>query len=146
MVTMRYSISEVARYFGTAVSALRYYDQIGLLRPAGRRGTVRAYGRDELHRLALIQLLHHDGMMSLADTATAISEIPPDDQAAARLVIAESIREMQHQIQRLREAEQVLEHLLTCPRNDPIRDCPVLRAQLEHTVDTAISTADGRSQ
>lgn len=143
---MRYSISEVARYFGTAVSALRYYDQIGLLRPAGRRGTVRAYGRDELHRLALIQLLHHDGMMSLGDTATAISENPPGDQAAARLVIAESIREMQHQIQRLREAEQMLEHLLTCPRNDPIRDCPVLRAQLEHTVDTAIGTADGRSQ
>ena len=145
MVGMRYSISEVARYFGTAVSALRYYDQIGLLRPAGRRGTVRAYGRDELYRLALIQLLHQDGLMSLAETATAISGNQPGGQSAGRLVIAESMREMQHQIQRLREAERVLEHLLTCPRKDPIRDCPVLRAQLEHTVDTAIGSVDGGS-
>ncbi|WP_410608356.1 MerR family transcriptional regulator [Amycolatopsis sp. lyj-109] len=142
---MRYLISEVARYFGTAVSALRYYDQIGLLRPAGRRGTVRTYGRDELLRLALIRLLHHDGMMSLADTATAISGNPPGDQPTARLVIAESIRVVQRQVQQLREAEQVLEHLLTCPRKDPIRDCPVLRAQLEHTVDAAIEQPEDRS-
>ncbi|MEU3624250.1 MerR family transcriptional regulator [Amycolatopsis coloradensis] len=133
---MHYSISEVARYFGIAVSALRYYDQVGLLHPAGRRGTVRVYGRDELRRLALVQLLHHDGMMSLADTTATLTDNPPSGRA--RHVVAESIRVMQHQIERLRAAQHVLEHLLTCPRDDPIRDCPVLRTQLEDTVDTAL--------
>lgn len=131
-----YSISEVARHFGIAVSALRYYDEAGLLPPAGRRGTVRVYGRDELRRLALVQLLHQDGMMSLADTAAALAGNPPGE---ARQIVAESIRVMDHQVERLRAAQHVLEHLLTCPRDDPIRDCPVLREQLEDTVDTALA-------
>jgi MerR family transcriptional regulator, copper efflux regulator len=131
-----YSISEVARHFGIAVSALRYYDQVGLLHPAGRRGNVRVYGRDELRRLVLVQLLHHDGMMSLADTTATLADNPPS--GGARHVMAESIRVMHHQIERLHAAQHVLEHLLACPRDDPIRDCPVLRAQLEDTVDTAL--------
>lgn len=135
---MHYSISEVARHFGMAVSALRYYDEVGLLRPAGRRGTVRVYGRDELHKLALIRLLHHDGLMSVADTSATLSEHPPGDRAATRHVIERSIDVMQRQVQRLHEAQRVLEHLLTCPRDDPIRDCPYLRAQLARTVDTAL--------
>ncbi|ANN22047.1 MerR family transcriptional regulator [Amycolatopsis orientalis] len=131
-----YSISEVARYFGISVSALRYYDQVGLLHPAGRRGTVRTYGRDELRRLALVQLLHQDGMMSVASTAATLSDEPPSGET--RKVMAESIRVMQHQIERLRAAQEVLEHLLTCPRDDPIRDCTVLGARLEATVEAAV--------
>ncbi|GAA3583622.1 helix-turn-helix domain-containing protein [Amycolatopsis ultiminotia] len=136
---MDYSISEVARRFGIAVSALRYYDQVGLLPPAGRRGTVRTYGRDELHRLALVQLLHHNGMMSLPDTATALSDPPAGDRTATRQVIEESAALVQERIQQLQQAGRVLDHLLTCPRDNPVRDCPHLRAQLEHTVDTALA-------
>ncbi|MEV7551554.1 MerR family transcriptional regulator [Amycolatopsis sp. NPDC089917] len=139
---MDYSISEVARCFGIAVSALRYYDQVGLLHPTGRRGAVRVYGRDELRRLALVQLLHHDGMMSLADTSAALADNPPSTDnspsSGPRHVVAESIRVMNHQIERLRAAQHVLEHLLTCPRDNPIRDCPIVRAQLEDTVDAAL--------
>jgi MerR family copper efflux transcriptional regulator len=135
---VQYSISQVARHFDIAVSALRYYDQVGLLRPAGRRGTVRTFGRDELRRLALIQLLHRDGMMPLADTATAIAERSPGERVTARQVLEESIRVMHNQMERLREAQRALEHLLTCPREDPIRDCPVLHAQLERTIETAL--------
>ncbi len=135
---MHYSISEVSRHFGIAVSALRYYDEVGLLRPAGRRGAVRIYGRDELHRLVLVQLLHRHGMMSLADTATTLADHPPGDRPTARRVVDESLRQVRHRIQRLHEAQRVLEHLLTCPRDDPIRDCPILRTRLEHTVDSAL--------
>jgi MerR family copper efflux transcriptional regulator len=137
---VRYTISEVARGFDTAVSALRYYDELGLLPSAGRRGTVRAYGREQLRRLALIQLLHRDGLMSLADTAAVLAEPRTDDPAGSREILGESVRTMQRRIERLREAQQVLEHLLSCPRADPVRDCPVLRAQLEETVDNALGT------
>ncbi|AXB41262.1 MerR family transcriptional regulator [Amycolatopsis albispora] len=136
---MHYTISEVARHFGLAVSALRYYDEIGLLAPAGRRGTVRTYGRGELRRLALVQLLHHDGLMSLADTATALSA----DQAGPRTVIEDAIGVMREQVERLQAAQRVLEHLLTCPRDDPVRDCPVLAEQLEQTVEHALAGASG---
>ncbi|OLF09917.1 MerR family transcriptional regulator [Actinophytocola xanthii] len=136
---MQYSISEVARHFGIAVSALRYYDQVNLLRPAGRRGSVRTYGREELHRLALIHLLHRDGMMSLDATAATLAERP-----TTRDVIENSRDEVRRRIQRLREAERLLDHLLTCPRDNPVRDCPHLRTQLDHVVDTALAGSAGR--
>lgn len=135
---MHHTISEVARAFGTRVSTLRYYDEFGLLRPAGRRATVRTYGRDQLRRLALIQMLHRDGLMTLSDTAAVLAEHPPHERVAGRQVLADSLQAMQDQVARLRQAQDVLEHILTCPRDDPVRDCPILRDQLEQAVDTAL--------
>ncbi|MFF0492137.1 MerR family transcriptional regulator [Nocardia sp. NPDC004068] len=142
---MDHTISEVARAFGIRVSALRYYDELGLLRPAGRRATVRTYGRDELRRLALIQLLHRDGLMSLSDTAAVLADPPPHDRTLGRRVLAESLHAMREQMNRLAEAQRVLDHVLTCPRDDPARDCPVLRENLENAVDAALgSRAESR--
>jgi DNA-binding transcriptional MerR regulator len=76
MTDERYSISQVARCFGVPVSTLRYYDDLGLLPAAERRGNVRHYGREQLRRLALIQRLHHRGLVGLADTAVLITESP----------------------------------------------------------------------
>ncbi|OEV12832.1 MerR family transcriptional regulator [Streptomyces nanshensis] len=140
---MEYTIREVAQHFGIAVSALRYYDEAGLLRPAGRRGTVRVYGRDELRRLVLIRLLHSDGMMSLTDTAVTLSDPVTDDHVAARNVIEKSVEVMQHKIQQLQEAQRLLEHLLTCPRDNPVRNCPYLQEELERSIDAALAHGPG---
>ena len=48
-------ISEVARQVGLRPSAIRYYEQIGLLPPAERRGNQRRYDTTVLYRLAVIQ-------------------------------------------------------------------------------------------
>jgi MerR family redox-sensitive transcriptional activator SoxR len=48
-------ISEVARQVGLRPSAIRYYEQIGLLPPAQRRGKQRRYDTTALYRLAIIQ-------------------------------------------------------------------------------------------
>jgi MerR family redox-sensitive transcriptional activator SoxR len=48
-------ISEVARQVGLRPSAIRYYEQIGLLPPAERRGNQRRYDTTVLYRLAIIQ-------------------------------------------------------------------------------------------
>ena len=48
-------ISEVARQVGLRPSAIRYYEQIGLLPPAERRGNQRRYDTSALYRLAIIQ-------------------------------------------------------------------------------------------
>lgn len=47
-------ISEVARQVGLRPSAIRYYEQIGLL-PAQRMGKQRRYDTTALYRLAIIQ-------------------------------------------------------------------------------------------
>jgi MerR family transcriptional regulator, redox-sensitive transcriptional activator SoxR len=48
-------ISEVARQVGLRPSAIRYYEQIGLLPPAQRMGKQRRYDTTALYRLAIIQ-------------------------------------------------------------------------------------------
>jgi MerR family transcriptional regulator, redox-sensitive transcriptional activator SoxR len=48
-------ISDVGRQVGLRPSAIRYYEQIGLLPPAERMGTQRRYDTTALYRLAIIQ-------------------------------------------------------------------------------------------
>jgi MerR family redox-sensitive transcriptional activator SoxR len=49
------SISEVAQQVGLRSSAIRYYEQIGLLPPPQRVGKQRRYDTTVLYRLAIIQ-------------------------------------------------------------------------------------------
>jgi MerR family transcriptional regulator, copper efflux regulator len=135
----QYSISQVARSFHVRVSTLRYYDELGLLRPAGRRGNVRYYGRDELVRLALILRLHHGGRVSLADTAALLEGGAEGMQRPGRDVLTATVDSITRQIGELAEAQRTLEHLLTCPQSEPVRDCPYLHAELEQAVDTALA-------
>lgn len=139
MTEERYSISRVARCFGLRVSALRYYDQLGLLRPVGRRGTVRYYGRAELNRLALIQCLHRDGLVNLVDTAALLADEPAAEHPAGRQLLADSVRAVSQRIRDLENARRLLEHLLSCPTADPVRDCTQLRDRLDQEVDAALA-------
>jgi MerR family transcriptional regulator, redox-sensitive transcriptional activator SoxR len=51
----RLLISEVARQIGLRASAIRYYEQIGILPPAQRQGGQRRYDSTVLYRLAVVQ-------------------------------------------------------------------------------------------
>jgi DNA-binding transcriptional MerR regulator len=139
MTDERYPISQIARCFGVPVSTLRNYDDLGLLPAAERRGNVRHYGRAELRRLALIRRLHHRGLISLADTALLMAESPAPDHPSGRAVVTASIEAIKGRIHDLQTAQQVLEHLLTCPRTDPVRECPHLRTELGQAVDHALA-------
>jgi MerR family redox-sensitive transcriptional activator SoxR len=55
------SISEVARQVGIRASAIRYYEQIGILQPAQRVSGQRRYDRTALYRLAIVQRARQTG-------------------------------------------------------------------------------------
>ncbi|GAB2693481.1 MerR family transcriptional regulator [Nocardia thraciensis] len=133
-----YSISHVARCFGLRVSTLRYYDQIGLLTPAGRRGTVRYYSHTQLSRLALIQRLHHHGLVNLPDTAALLADPPPTSTPSGRDILTTTIEELDRQITHLIAARDTLRHILECPADDPVRQCSYLRDELDDTVTRAL--------
>jgi MerR family transcriptional regulator, redox-sensitive transcriptional activator SoxR len=52
---LQLTISEAARQVGLQASAIRYYEQIGLLPPAQRMSGQRRYDTTVLYRLAIIQ-------------------------------------------------------------------------------------------
>ena len=54
-VAKHLAISEVARVLGLRTSAIRYYEQIGILPPPLRKNGQRCYDKSVLYRLAVVQ-------------------------------------------------------------------------------------------
>jgi MerR family redox-sensitive transcriptional activator SoxR len=61
ITSMPLSISDVAKQVGLRASAIRYYEQIGVLPPAHRVSGRRSYDVTALHRLTVIQRARQTG-------------------------------------------------------------------------------------
>ncbi len=74
-------IQEVSAETGLTPRAIRYYEEIGLLAPAGRSGgDYRLYDADDLDRLRFIRGLRDDAGFSLSE----IRQLLEDEQIRAR--------------------------------------------------------------
>jgi len=74
-------IQEVGAALGLTTRTLRYYEELGLLKPAARsEGDYRLYDEDDLERLRFIKGLRDDAGFSLAE----IGQLLEDDEARAR--------------------------------------------------------------
>ncbi|MCV2491027.1 redox-sensitive transcriptional activator SoxR [Geodermatophilus sp. YIM 151500] len=77
------TIGEVAARSGVAASALRYYEQQGLLAPARTPGGARRYPRGVLRRLAFVRAAQNVGL-SLAEIRAALATLPDGRPPTAR--------------------------------------------------------------
>ena len=74
-------IQEVSAALGLTTRTLRYYEELGLLKPAARsEGDYRLYDEDDLERLRFIKGLRDDAGFSLAE----IGQLLEDEEARAR--------------------------------------------------------------
>jgi MerR family transcriptional regulator, repressor of the yfmOP operon len=74
-------IHEVAADTGLTTRTIRYYEELGLLKPAARsEGSYRLFDRDDLERLRFIKGLRDDAGFSLAE----IGQLLEDDLARLR--------------------------------------------------------------
>ncbi|MFB9237610.1 MerR family transcriptional regulator [Plantactinospora siamensis] len=133
-------IGEAAHRLGMNTSALRYYEERGLVRPAERRNGRRMYGPDELRQLAFVQVMQRLGMG--LDVAAAVLEQPSDQW---RSLLREQMAAFELLIARATAARGFLQHAIDCPAHHPVRQCPhlieTLDRQLRHTTaDSATST------
>jgi len=118
-------IGEAARTLGLKTSALRYYDDIGLV-PAVRRRGRRYYDSEALRRLALVQMLGRVGVG--LDVASGILDAPREEWGqTARAHIAR----LEAEIETARAAQQLLSHLLECPAERPAEQCPTMVGLLD---------------
>jgi MerR family transcriptional regulator, redox-sensitive transcriptional activator SoxR len=103
-------IGEVARRAGLRTSAIRYYEEIGLLPEAERQGGRRIYGTDVLDRLAAVRLAQRAGF-SLAETRTLLSGFSEDVAPGERWrqMAKRKLPEIEEQ---MRRAEQMRDLLL----------------------------------
>lgn len=117
-------IADVAAATGVAPSALRYYERMGLLTPAGRAGLRRTYRPDAIDRVALIVNARATGF-SLREIHALLHARPN----AVRARLAAKTREIDRQIAERVAARERIGHALTC-RHPSLLDCPTFRAGL----------------
>ncbi|MFG2193397.1 MerR family transcriptional regulator [Streptomyces sp. NPDC048639] len=121
-------IGEVAERTGVAASALRYYERLGLLEPAGRNGLRRTYRPDALDRIALILNARAAGF-SLNELGELL-ECAPN---VLRTRLREKTQDIGRRIAALEETRDRLGHALTC-RAPSLLDCPTFRAELRSSL------------
>jgi MerR family transcriptional regulator, redox-sensitive transcriptional activator SoxR len=106
------SIGEVAAAAGVRPSALRYYEEVGLIAPRERRGGRRYYDPDVLSRLAFIALCQDAGF-TIAEIATLL-EGRLDARRRWRRLAEAKLDDIGRQMDQLREMRRLLEAALAC--------------------------------
>ncbi|MGH3523122.1 MAG: MerR family transcriptional regulator [Mycobacterium sp.] len=123
-------IGQAAARLGLSASALRYYDECGLVCPPTRLAGRRMYGSEELRRLAFVKIAHRLGLP--LDTAAAVLDAPgPQWRETVRAQIAE----LGEVIAQAQAAQNFLTHALNCPTDHPARECPTMIAALDRLVE-----------
>ena len=109
------TIGEVARRAGVRASAIRYYEEAGLLEEPERVGGKRRYDEEALSRLALIGGAKRAGF-TLGEIRTLLHGFPAGTGAAQRwqALASEKLVEVDEAITQLRQTRGLLEEALRC--------------------------------
>ena len=118
------TISEVARQVGLQASAIRYYEQIGLLPRAQRVSGQRRYDATALYRLAIVQRARQLGF-TLDEIRQLFFGFRTVTRASARWrVLSErKLRELDQQLQNIREVQRLLKKMMQKCQCDTLDQC-----------------------
>lgn len=128
-------IGQVAKWFQMRVSALRYYEEEGLLTTRRRNG-VRHFDEMDLRRLALVRIYVEGAMLSLDDVRKLIAA---DSGGTARRLAEDRLAVFREHMDSTCAALRLLRHhidhneprQLSCP--DCERELRLWVAALDHT-------------
>jgi MerR family transcriptional regulator, repressor of the yfmOP operon len=107
-------IQEVSAELGLTARSIRYYEEIGLLKPAARsEGAYRLFDADDVERLRFIKGMRDDAGFSLAEIAALLEDEvararnrerfrATDDPEERRAILADAIGRVDRQIETLR--------------------------------------------
>jgi DNA-binding transcriptional MerR regulator len=129
-------ITEVARQSGVPASALRFYEDKGLISSTGRRGLRRLFDPGVLQRLALIALGRTAGF-SLDEIALMFA--PDGRPRIKRQMLADKALELDATIRELSAMRDGLRHAAACPAPSHM-ECPTFRRLIRAAASGAIGT------
>ncbi|HYF59723.1 MAG TPA: helix-turn-helix domain-containing protein [Burkholderiaceae bacterium] len=127
-------ISEVAKRSGVAASALRFYEEKGLIASVGRRGLRREFEPRVLDRLAVISLGQAAGF-SLDEIRSMFG--PDGTPSIDRQALSAKADEIDRTIGRLKAMSAGLRHAAVCPAPSHA-ECPTFRRLLKAAASGAL--------
>ena len=117
------AISDVARVFRLRTSAIRYYEQIGILPPPMRKNGQRRYDNSALFRLAVVQRARETGF-TLEEIRELFFGFPPGTPPPKRWhqLSQRKSAELRDRMKRLKLMETLLKRVEEC-RCDALDEC-----------------------
>lgn len=126
------TIGKLAKQAGVSTDTLRYYEDEGVLLPAGKSAAgYRLYGASAVRRLDFIKHAQHCGM-TLSEIRQLL-ELKANDRSCCSDVRGLAIRkklQLEQKIKTMMAMSQALSELIEiCTAEDrPLEDCPILAA------------------
>ncbi len=121
------NIGEAEKQSGLPAKTIRYYEEIGLLRPERAANGYRDYAEQDLHQLRFLQRARGLGF-SVNDCRMLLSLYQDTDRASADVkAIAEAhLTEIDRKLAELQTLRAALTTLVDACHGDDLPDCPIL--------------------
>lgn len=129
------SIMQVTEQTGVRPPTLRYYEEIGLLRPSGRVGGRRQYDENVVQRLALIHTGQQAGF-TLAELGILLNNVLDSETGSVEWhdLVDRKLKEMDAMMRHIENMKLLLEDIMDCD-DASLAECIVLTGQ-RHSANT----------
>lgn len=121
------NIGEVAQRAGLPPKTIRYYEDIGLIRPLRSQNGYRAFQENDLHKLAFLARARALGF-TIEDcrTLVALYDDSTRESAQVKRIAQEHLGQIDEKIALLKSMRNTLSHLVDSCQGDDMPNCPIL--------------------
>jgi MerR family redox-sensitive transcriptional activator SoxR len=118
------TISELGRKIGLRASAIRYYEQIGILAPARRVSGQRRYDETVLYRLAVVRRAQDAGF-TLDEIRQLFFGFSPSTPVSARWrkIAHQKMAELDARIEQIQSMRTLLKKMQLCCKCETVERC-----------------------
>ncbi|MHC0054431.1 Cu(I)-responsive transcriptional regulator [Actibacterium sp. D379-3] len=122
------NIGDVARLSGLPAKTIRYYEEIGLIRPLRETNGYRAFRDSDLHKLAFLGRARSLGF-TIDDCRTLMTLYADQSRASAdvKQVAQQHLAQIDRKLTELSEMRNTLSRLIDACAGDHRPDCPILQ-------------------
>jgi Cu(I)-responsive transcriptional regulator len=121
------NIGEAADMTGLPAKTIRYYEDIGLIKPDRAANGYRDYDDKDVHRLAFIQRSRSLGFT--IDECRSLLSLYEDKERASsdvKALATDKIREIDRKLRELKSLRDTLKNLADHCHGDDRPDCPII--------------------
>ena len=121
------NIGEVAKRSGLPAKTIRYYEDIGLVKPPRDTNSYRSFRDADLHKLVFLGRSRSLGF-SIEDCRTLMALYEDHDRASAdvKSVAKTHLLRIEEKLTELKQMHDTLSHLVDSCAGDHRPDCPIL--------------------
>lgn len=121
------NVGTAARRSGLPAKTIRYYEEIGLIRPARADNGYRDYSTDDIHRLSFLRRARGLGF-SIEDCRQLMALYRDKSRASqdVRMIAQSHVAAIEEKLRELQSMRKTLQTLIGACHGDDRPDCPIL--------------------